>query len=579
MIWKVSAVVLAVVLLALAGPAIRHLRETPPPPAPVLHAQLAVPTGVALGAGADALDAAIAPDGGRSVFVATRDGRTDLWLVTFADGTTRRLEGTTGAAFPAWKRDGSAIAFFAGNKLQTLTLSSGQIIDIADAAAPGGVTWLDSGGLVFVSEASSGLRKVDGGATSQLTMLAPGDTSHAFPFADAAGHVFYVAMRDDGRRVVRRLDSADTGAATREITDTSSHVEVHGDVLVHMRDNVLLAQRLDDAGTRPIGRSTALATDVGRSERGRGFFATSPRLALWAPTLPRATALAWFDAAGMRLATATEPGDYWQVRLSPDERNAAVTLLDPLLRTLDVHVVPLGAPGTARRISLAIGPDTDPVWSPDGRTLLYRSVQAGPGSLVTRPATPSASQEVAVLTRDADLTPSDWRGGLILFHATGAGGTRTVRVLDRTRDTEEAVTAPGFSSWNARWSANGRWVAYVSDEGGQADVYVQTWPGSDARVRVSFGGGQRPQWGDNGALYFLRADSVMTSIVTESAGLVASTPQPVVTAAGLRDFAFARSRNGFLVISATPTTRSPEGHLILDWLGLVPPPPAPPPRL
>ncbi len=589
MMWKGLAGALAVALLAVALPLVRHLREVPSPPPPVFHAGMPVPVGLTIGAGADVLDAAIAPDGTRSVFVATRDGRADLWLLTFSDGSTRRLEGTTGAAFPAWKRDGTAIAFFADNRLRTLTLSSGQAVDVADASDPGGVAWLDDEALVFASEASGGLRRTGDGTSSPITTVGPGDTRHAFPFVDAAGHVFYVAVRGDGRRVVRRLESAEPGSATTDITDTSSHVEVHGDMLVHVRDNVLIAQRLDEAGTRLVGRSTALATGVGRSERGRGFFATSPRLALWAPAAPRTTVLAWFDADGMRLATATEPGDHWQVRLSPDERTAAVTLLDPLLRTLDVSVVPLEAPGAARRVSLAIGPDTDPVWSPDGRTLLYRSVQAGPGVLVTRPAAASAVEETTVLTRETDLTPSDWRGNVMLFHTTGAGGTRVVGAFDRTRNTTQTLTSPAFSSWNARWSPNGRWIAYVSDEGGQPDVYVQTWPDGGSRVRVSFGGGQRPQWGPNGMLYFLRADSVMASVVTERAsaaqasaapaGLLASTPQPLVTTAGLRDFAYARSLNRFLVIGATPTPRVPEAHLILDWVGLVPPPPAPPRRL
>jgi dipeptidyl aminopeptidase/acylaminoacyl peptidase len=281
--------------------------------------------------------------------------------------------------------------------------------------------------------------------------------------------------------------------------------------------------------------------------------------------------LVWFDLTGQRTGTATEPGDYWQVRLSPNGRDAAVTTLDPLLRTLDVVVVPLAAPGTAHRVSLAIGPDTDPVWSPNNTTVIYRSAQSGPGAMLARPAVQSPKPEETVLRKSTDVTPSDWRGNTLLFHTLDARGRRVIVALDRSRNLETPLTSGGFNSWDGRWSPDGRWMAYTSDESGQPDVYVQAWPTGMPRVRATFGGGQRPQWGADGTLFFRRGDAVMrASLSGTPQGPVISTPQAVLTAAGLRDFAVAPAGDRVLAIAEVVGTATPTAQLVVNWMTEVP---------
>lgn len=575
MIWRLLAGLLALVALGLAVPAVRHLREVPPPPPPMLRAQIALPPGVTSGAGTASLDAAISPDGRQIALVATRAGTAQLWLQTLETGDTRPLAGTDGASMPAWSHDGLRLAYFAEGRLRTLTLDSMQQAEVAEAPDPGGAAWAPDGSLFYAGESAGTVRRLTEGTPVEVSSLAPGDAGHAFPFLDEAGRLVFVATRENGARVVRLLVDGEP----RDLTETSAHAELHGSVLVHLRDDVLLAQRLDEDETRLAGRSLALATGVGRSARGRGSFVTTPRMVLWAPGRPQATALAWFNASGERTSTATEPGDYWQVRLAPGGREAAVTWLDPLLRTLDVAVIPLNAPGNARRTSLAIGPDTDPVWAPNGRSLLYRSAQSGPGAIMARPSARSTAPEEVVLRKATDLTPSDWRGDTLLFHTAGDTGTQVIVALDRRRGTETLVTRTGFDSRGARWSPSGRWIAYVSDEGGQSEVYVQAWPAGTPRIRATFGGGQRPQWAAGDALYFLRGDAVMRSTISAGGEPSVSTPQAVVTTTGIRDFAVTADGTRLLVIVSVPTATAPDARIILDWLPTVPPLPLPVPRL
>ena len=580
MIWKILSALLALVVLAVGVPAFRHLREVPPPPPPVVRSQISVPVGTTLGSGPEIFDAAISPDERDMAFVATREGMTQLWVESLASGTARPLAGTDGASMPAWKRDGGTLAFFAKGKLNSLTMSSGDVAVIADAPAPAGIAWLEDGSLLFVASADGVVRRFANGVSSNVTTLAPGDLSHAFPFVDEEGRLVYVALRENGTRVIRLLTEPGGGAkvppyagpiGSIDLTETAGHAELRDGLLVHVRDGVLLAQHLDPTTGRPIGRSTPLATGVGHSERGHGYFATSRRSAVWAASLPRASELAWFDLTGRRTGAVTEPGDYWQVRLSPSGRDAAVTTLDPLLRTLDVKVVPLATPGNARRVSLAIGPDTDPVWSPKGTILVYRSVQAGPGALLARPAVPSPAPEEVILRKATDVTPSDWRADMLLFHMPGARGGRTVVALDLHGNRETPVTSGGFNSWDARWSPDGRWIAYTSDESGQPEVYVQAWPAGMPRVRGSIGGGLRPQWGPAGALFFRRGNAVMRAYLSGTLKAPAlSIPQVVVTAEGLRDFAIAPDGGRMLAITEVSGTGTSTAQLISNWTSEVP---------
>jgi Tol biopolymer transport system component len=574
--WKALTMLFGVVAAAAAAVAVRHLREVPPPPPPMVRAQFPVPADVTLGAGVDVLDAAIAPDEGAVALVASRGGDTALWVRVLADGSTRRLEGTEGAALPAWRGDGAAVAYFAAGRLHVITLATGERAAVADVDTPGGAAWHNDGSLLFGSGTGRGIRRWAAGSVTDVTEPRPGDVAHGHPFVDARGRLLYVALRDNGARVVRIR--AEGSAVEEDLTETAGHAELRHDILLHVRDNVLLAQRLSDDGTRLVGRSASLATGVGTAGHGRAAFTSSPRIVLWAPSVPRPHALTWFDAAGTRLGDAAEPADYWQVRLSPDGRRAAVTVLDPLLRTLDVLALPLDAPGNRRRISLSIGPDADPVWSTDGRTIFYRSSQAGTGAIVSRPSGESDDAETVVLRRDQQLAPSDARGDLVLFQVTSDGRTQ-IGALDRRQGDERAITGAAFSSWGARVSPDGRWVAYVSNESGQPEVYVQAWPSGSPRVRATFGGGERVQWAANDVLVFHRGEVVMRALWNGGTAATVSTPQALFSVRGLRDFAVAPGGARFLVIGAGETSVKPEAHLILDWAPTIPQPPAPPPRL
>ena len=569
MIWRGIALVCATALALAVVPLVRHYRETPPPPPPSVRLSLTAPPGAELGAGDDVLDAAISPDGREMVFVATVNGVVQLWRRAFDTESAEALNGTEGAALPAWKANGRVVSFFAEGKLKQLSRADGVVRDLLEAPNPAGAAWLPDGSLLVAVGGNAPIRRLFNGVATDASVITPGDRSHAFP--EAAGDLgfVYVATQDSGRQVVRLV----SGGMERDLTTTSSHAQVVDGRLVLVRDNALVTQVLDATTRSLTGRSTPVAFNVGVSPAGHGFFAASRRLLAWASAAPRLRRLAWSDARGGPVTLVGEPADFWQVRLSPHDTEAALTMLDPLLRTLDVFVLPLTEAGFApRRLSTAVAADSDPVWSPGGDRVVYRSRQGGQPNLFARGIAETGSREEIVLRSDLDETPTDWRGRMILFHAPGSAGDLDIWSVDDTGGTPVALVRSGFSDSGARWSPDGRLLAYVSDESGQRDIYVERRPGADggSRMRVSRAGGTRPEWGADGrSLFFLRDGRLIRVDLAgtpETTPLQFTAPREAVDVADVRDYSAAHRSDRVVMIVPAGRGRPPSAGVIVNWI-------------
>jgi hypothetical protein len=510
------------------------------------------------------LDAAISPDEARVAFVATSRGITQLWRRALDVEEAEPLPGTEGARFPAWKRTGDVVSFFSGGWLKGISIADGSVVNLAEAPSPAGATWLPDGSLLFAGAASAPLQRVLDGRVANATMLAAGDTRHEFPVAGGpSGNFVYVAVRSDGRRVVRLV----AGGAEHDLTTTSGHAVLAGDALLHVQDGVLLAYRLDTETFRLRGRGIPIALDVGVSEAGHGVFAAADRLLLYSPASVRAREVIWLDNAGARIASIGDVGDHWQVRLSPDDRFAAVTTLDPLLRTLDIYVTPTSGVGDSERLTLSLSAETAPVWSPDGTRVLFRSLHEGiPGLFARRVRARDAADDV-ILESPLDETPTDWgSNGLILFHARTQRGQDVFRLNARDGMYEPAAQT-AFNETDGRWSFDGRWIAHVSDESGQPDVYVQDRGGS--RQRISFGGGTRPRWSRDGrTLYFLRGPQILRASLDRS-GLRFGSAQPAFDVPGIHDFDAAHRSERFVVVRSIQSGTPPPMNVVLNWMSLL----------
>jgi dipeptidyl aminopeptidase/acylaminoacyl peptidase len=315
------------------------------------------------------------------------------------------------------------------------------------------------------------------------------------------------------------------------------------------------------------GRPVPIALDVGTYSLQRSFFTASPRVLITAPAVSRNYQLRWFPLAGGKDTPIGEPGDYWQVRLSPDDRFAALTQTTILLGTLDVAVMPVvEGSGFAEQLTRAVAPDSDPVWSSDGQVIAFRSLQDGPPRLYTHLAHFHGAEDVIVPKSTTDETPTDWRDDRIVVRAPGAKGNLDLWTVNARTGAREAIASTGFNESDGRISPDGRWLAYVSDESGGADIYAVPWPRGQ-RVRVSFAGGTRPRWARNGrAVFFLRGRQIMRADVSASGF---TTPRAVLDVGSIRDFDVAHTGDTLLALVPDPFFTAAASSVMVDWRSLV----------
>jgi Tol biopolymer transport system component len=246
-------------------------------------------------------------------------------------------------------------------------------------------------------------------------------------------------------------------------------------------------------------------------------------------------------------------------------------LIDPLLKTLDIVTMPTDRAGDRAKLTLALAADTDPVWSPDGARVIFRSMEDARPALFTRRAhDPKAPIEGG--TPAADMMPTDWRGDTVLVTSTD-GLTSDIHAVTPSTGARTPVAATGFRETDARWSPDGRWVALVSDESGQPDVYairVRLKPDTtsaqpdttSSRTRVSFAGGTKPRWSDDGrGVYFMRGSEILRA---DLQGDRFTSPRPVAVIPGLRDFdAGHRSGRLLALLASGPPPSAPA--VIANW--------------
>jgi Tol biopolymer transport system component len=222
--------------------------------------------------------------------------------------------------------------------------------------------------------------------------------------------------------------------------------------------------------------------------------------------------------------------------------------------------------GYIEPVTRAVAADSDPVWSSDGRRLVFRSLQDGPPRLYVHAAHDQDAEDAIVPKSMMDETPTEWRDNRIVVHGPGAKGDLDLFTVDDRTGARLAIANTGFNESDARLSPDRRWLAFVSDESGQPDIYATPWP-RGARVRVSFAGGTRPRWGRDGrTLLFVRDTEIMRADLSSSGF---TTPRAVLDVRGIRDFDAAHRRDAVLALIPTPSPAPAISSAVVDWQSLV----------
>ena len=506
---------LAALLAGLALAGCRQPRSQPlaqPPQEKPLRAAWIPPDAVEVGAGSDyPFGLALAPDGRRLVYPAARAGLVSLWLQDLSTGETRALPFTDGAAAPFWSPDGSRVGFVGQGRLRAIDLASGSIGDLADAMAGRGATWNQAGDLVFAPDGTSGLMRWSrDGTVAPLTTLDrnAGESSHSWPaFLPDGQHLAYLVASSERSQAGIWLTTLNSPAMRTRLSASDAQPVIAGHTLLILNDVTLMAQPLDPTTWMATGRSALVGLPAGRGPLGQLFATAAADVLIYGAPGSRLRELKWVSRDGEAIGRAGEPAESWDLRIAPDGRRVAVTQLDPQLRTLDVWIRE-GTQPVPTRLSLGTDSDESAVWSPDGLRVAWVGKRR---NIMIRGAGAVLPEQISA-TFEPPLQLWDWSrdGAYLLVGRTTAQTHDDLWVVPRAEGAKPSAYAAGsFNQAYGAFSPNGRWLAYGSDESGQMEIYVDSFPRPGTRIRVTTAGGTEPRWRNNGTeLYFRRGSEV-----------------------------------------------------------------------
>jgi len=541
------------------------------------------------------LDVAVSPDGKRIAF-ANFAGGSGLWLRSIDSLTAEKLPGTDGAYGEFWSPDGRSLGFFTSDgRLKRVEASNRQspVQTLTSVASGlGGGAWGPEGILYSPETVGVGVYRIpaDGGTPVPVTKLnaAHHEISHRFPqFLPDGRHFLYWVWSTSDENTGIYTGSLDPKEKLPEgplvRTWREARYTEPGYLLFFLQGSRLVAQPFVTARLRLTGEPLSLPELVETSwtHTGRARFSVSPGgvLAYQEAVPPPAARIVWRDRAGKELRAIEAPqgsaANLWS--LAPDEKRIAVTGEDENALE-DLWVVDLER-GTSLRLTAIHGSNQEPLWSPDGRRIAFRSNRNGVYDLYSKQANGVSEDELLVKSLHMKW-PTSWSpdGRFLVYEEIDPKTGNDIWVLPLEGDRKP------FPFLNTEFSEGGGtlspvpdsqghpWMAYYSNETGRNEIYLRPFlPGTPngpagAKVRVSTEGGVAPQWRKDGReLFYFHYNKLWTVGVKLGGTPEIDTPQALFGIGASYSWApFADGRR-FLFVEPAGESPAPKIDVVLNW--------------
>jgi serine/threonine protein kinase/Tol biopolymer transport system component len=511
-----------------------HERSRPTPAGALTRFTWKLPEGMALNSAP-----MVAPDGRSIAFTATNSGGLKLYVRALGSLEARAIAGTDGARLPFWSPDSRTLAYFSDDKLMKVSLPDGAPAAVAEALSGRGGAWTSSGVIVYAPDLiQSALSRVaaEGGTGEAATLLdaSRGETAHWWPVAlpDGVHFLYFVRSIDADRRGIYlgRVDRPAAVAGERLFYSESGaaflrHAGSEEADLVYIANGRVESRRFNHVSLTVAAQARTL--DFLPAERTIPnplmVSASDDVMAFADSIVPSGSRLlsVTMDGKGLRLWDKAEAHGW--PRVSPDGRLIARSHIDETLSQPDIWVEDLER-GTMYPVLKTLEPDMSPVWSPDGRQLAFVT---GPlpyrkGKLTLNIVAADGTGIVRSQECPGDFCePADWSadGSTLLVIVLESGNANVWTISAAADGIAKPLLVADFDETEARYSPNGRWIAYVSRETERPEVMVHAVSGPARRFAVSGEGGTQPVWRRDGrVLYFVDLRGQLRSVAVRWAG-------------------------------------------------------------
>jgi eukaryotic-like serine/threonine-protein kinase len=489
---------------------------------------------------------ALSRDGSVLVFVSPDEASAMpmLFVQRVGSATVIPLAGTQGASFPFLSPDGTQVAFFANGKLQKMAISGGTPQVLAGALAARGGSWGSQGIIIYAPDAQSPLHRinVDGTGTGEVTqsIRIAADQSHRWPlFLPDGNHFLFWAGNfgngKDDRTSGIYLSSLD-GKERKLVALCHSSFGYDAHHLFYGDDQrQLVSVAFDPSNGSVSGSTSVIANVVGfqPSTYWSAFAVAANGTLIYNTSVGAAeSALTWMDRSGRELGRIGEPAIMANPMLSPDGSRIAVDISDEKANNVDIWIESTTGAGNSR-FTFDPAEEVVGVWSRDGSMVAYRAAVANGLDLFLKRAN-GLEREKAILSTPTtsmdDLVPNSFTldDKQILCSRMTSGGNYLELVPVAGGQPTRFLTSKG-SEMNGQISPDGKWVAYASDESGNWEIYVTSFPAAAGKWQVSRGGGTEPRWrGDGGEIYYIGLSGMLTAVsVNGASAFVTGTPTPL----------------------------------------------------
>jgi serine/threonine-protein kinase len=577
--WRAATVVLGTTVAVLAVLALWLFRRpVQMNDSALVRFSIGVPLGVRMQED-EAPNVTISPDG--AVLVYASGGM--LHKRTLDAEMSEALPGTEGAYAPFFSSNGQSIAFSQDNEIRAMSIAGGPKTHWTTSSLLG-ADWGDDGTIVHSTRGGLWRTMKAGAKPKQITTLGPGETEHVFPQMVSGTQILiftvlgHTALWSDARVVA--LDLASGKRVVLRENATHARFVAPDRLLFADANGTVSAIRFDPARMETAGEPVPIATGVRVASWGGGAsYAVSKTGTL---VFVRGSSLGsdrvwWLDRTGRRKELG-EPMTAATLLLSPNQRHI---ITDPFLSSaLDVWLMDPETGGRDRFTLASPGSYSyeSPVWSFDGARIAYAFQISD--SMQVHARNLDGTGDARLFTRQHHHHLSDWSPDGAWVLATELHPERNADVVAIGIDPKAGAVNLSVTSAtedNGRFSPDGRWVAYQSDESGRLEVYVVAFPSGEGRRQVSTNGGQSPRWSRSSRELFYWQDSTLMAVRVKTQGAFERTiPSPLLTMSDA-DPSFARwdaAADGqrFLVAGHNPNSLSRELHVVLNWTSALGPP-------
>jgi eukaryotic-like serine/threonine-protein kinase len=532
-IWRRrSAWAVVVVIMMVAGAAAWFLRPAAPA-MPQLVTRFAItlepgqhlvgPAGVA-GIGVSTSAVAISPDGRYIAYAATSGTTQQIFLRAIDQPNAKAVAGTDGADGIFFSPDSQWIGFVTQRaSIKKVPINGGAAVTIGNGVNFYGASWGSQGRIAFAPSPGTPLSAIpeSGGATQALTHLDKGETAHRWPTWLPNGKALVFAGETAGDL---RLSTYSTVTGGRQYLFSGSYPQfARSGHLIYAQMGTLMAVPFDPDRLQPAGQPVPVVEGVFEDYNGGAYYSIS-NAGTFVYVSGKAAAiqrrLVWVSRNGTEQPlSAAAALAYGYPRLSPDGRRIAVELDN------QIWLYDLGR-DTLTRFTFEGSINQSPGWTPDGKRIVFRSNKDGPNNLYWQLADGSGGLER--LTRSQytqNMTSWSGDGQSLAFFENNPTTLRDILVFRVNDRKAQPFLATHFNEGGASFSPDGRWIAYVSNESGRPEVYVQPYPGPGGKWQISSDGGAEPLWNRNGReLFYRNGKKMMTVEITTQPAFAANKP-------------------------------------------------------